>query len=66
MALTVWLIITVILIAVEIVCGRCAHCGTDFADRSTLAGADSCICCCFDNPICIYQTDCNETLHEEH
>ena len=70
MGLTIWLIITVILIVVEIItlgltsiwciCGR-----TDLADRCTLVGAASCVCGCVDVAFCVYPAICGEASDEE-
>lgn len=74
MGLTIWLIITVILIVVEIItlgltsiwfAGGAFVAGLISLTGCTLVGAASCVCGCVDVAFCVYPAICGEASDEE-
>lgn len=69
MGLTIWLIITVILIVVEIITLGLTSIwfagGAFVAGLISLVGAASCVCGCVDVAFCVYSAICGEASDEE-
>lgn len=69
MGLTIWLIITVILIVVEIITLGLTSIwfagGAFVAGLISLVGAASCVCGCVDVAFCVYPAICGEASDEE-
>lgn len=69
MGLTIWLIITVILIVVEIITLGLTSIwfagGAFVAGLISLTGAASCVCGCVDVAFCVYPAICGEASDEE-